>query len=83
MQKRKVYSRVLQDFKKGKRDTFRQALTNAELDNHVLSEDVNMCCEKITEAILEVANCTIPNKVVTVRPNDKPWYTDIYGRCAT
>jgi hypothetical protein len=80
IRKRKAYSRVMWDFKKANWDNFRQALTNAELDNHLLSEDVNICCENLTEAILEVAKSTIPNKVVVIRPNDKPWYTDILRR---
>jgi len=35
---------------------------------------VDQACDQLTEKLLELMDDCIPSKVVTVRPNDKPWY---------
>ena len=30
-----------------------------------------------TKKLLDIAKQTIPNKLVTVRPNDKPWFNNV------
>ena len=39
-----------------------------------MSNDVNTAAKSFTEKLLSFAHICIPNKIVTVRPNDKPWY---------
>ena len=39
-----------------------------------MSKDVNTAAKSFTEKLLSFAHICIPNKIVTVRPNDKPWY---------
>ncbi|MCG8095193.1 MAG: hypothetical protein JAZ17_16505 [Candidatus Thiodiazotropha endolucinida] len=44
-------------------------------DWSVLAEgSVNDACVKFTDVFLEFVRLCIPSKVVTVRPNDKPWF---------
>ena len=35
---------------------------------------VDQACDQLTKRLLELMDDCIPSKVVTVRPNDKPWY---------
>ena len=76
IRKQKAYPRILWDFKHTNWDNFRLALDNADLMNCITSNDVNVCCEQLTDRILSVAKDTIPNKSVIIRPNDKPWYSE-------
>ena len=39
-------------------------------------EDVDEICEKFTETFLKIARECIPTKYVTVRNNDRPWFTN-------
>ena len=39
------------------------------------ANDVDDACNKWTESFLNVACTHVPNKVVTVHPNDSPWYS--------
>ena len=39
-----------------------------------MSNDVITAAKSFTEKLLSFAHICIPNKIVTVRPNDKPWY---------
>ena len=39
-----------------------------------MSNDVNTAAKSFTEKLLSFTHICIPNKIVTVRPNDKPWY---------
>ncbi|MCG7882866.1 MAG: hypothetical protein JAY96_14895 [Candidatus Thiodiazotropha endolucinida] len=44
-------------------------------DWSILSEgSVNEACVKFTDKFLEFVKMCIPSKIVTVRPNDKPWF---------
>ena len=38
------------------------------------SDNIDEVCQKWTLVVLDCARTHIPNKVVTVRPNDSPWY---------
>ena len=39
------------------------------------TDNVDKACALWTEKVLNIARTHIPNKVVTVRPQDSPWYT--------
>lgn len=39
------------------------------------SENVDEACTKFTNKFLSMARTCIPSKLVTIRPNDKPWMT--------
>ena len=52
------------------------------LNNMILNHDwsfignniVEYACKIFTDTLLNFLNSCIPNKEVTIRPNDKPWY---------
>ena len=74
--KKSAYSRLIWDFKNTNWDSFRAALQEANLDSYLNSDNVDTCCEQLTNAILQVAKDIIPNKTVVIRPDDKPWFTE-------
>ena len=37
--------------------------------------DVDEICNTFTETLVQIARECIPSKLVTVRNNDKPWFT--------
>ena len=41
----------------------------------IRNKDIDTGVEILTEAIFEAAHKSIPNKIITVRPNDHPWIT--------
>ena len=76
--KRKIksYKRTMWDFKNANFNTFRQAIENFNWDKCFEKEDIDMATEQWTTNLLSLAKSTIPNKTVTVRPYDKPWYNN-------
>ncbi len=74
-----VYKRVMWDFSKANFDDYREQLASHEwrcFDN----DDVNDVSVAFTDELLGVASTCIPNKLVTVRTNDKPWYNSYLRR---
>ena len=67
--KRQIWKYDAADYSK-----YRQILTEADLLGTVtnMHEDVNTIAQKINSIILSAAEQSIPNKVVTIRPSDKP-----------
>ena len=41
----------------------------------IRNKDIDTDVEILTETIFEAAHISIPNKIITVRPNDHPWIT--------
>ena len=70
-----AYQRHIWQYKQGDYPGFRQALSSADWDN-CFNDDVDESCTKWTETFLNTARAFIPNKCVTIRPNDQPWYTN-------
>ena len=69
--KRKIWYYKLADYNK-----FRELLSEASLENLIQSNDnINKNIEDITDAIVSAAEKSIPNKIVTVKPNESPWIT--------
>ncbi len=38
---------------------------------------INTACDSFTDKILELLHVCIPSTLVTIRPNDKPWYNSL------
>ena len=55
---------------------FRDTLYHTNFDECFLSGDPDQACSLWTDKFLNVAKTIIPNKIVTIRPNDSPWYTN-------
>lgn len=67
---RKVFYYNLTDW-----DEYRSKLSDVDWEACFVTNDVNKVWESWLTKFLSVIACSIPNNNVTVRPNDKPWYT--------
>ena len=76
MENAKPYQRLMWDFKNADFDKFRTLLSDDDLSLLIEANDVDEACGKITEKLLTIAKACIPNKVVIVRPSDKPWFSN-------
>ena len=73
--KSKVYKRKMWNFKNANFDVYRQALNVVNWEECFVDQsDINIVANLWTSKLLSAAESSIPNKNVTVRPNDKPWY---------
>ena len=69
--KRKVWNYKLANF-----DRYREILTDFYLEEKVnQTHNINENIDCISEAIMTAAEQTVPNKIVTIRPNEHPWIT--------
>ena len=70
-----AYKRHIWEYDKADFNLFRNALTHANFDECFESSDIDIICESWTSKFLSVAKDSVPNKIVTIRPNDKAWFT--------
>ena len=71
-----AYNRLVWDYKKANVEGFQSALSNMNLNDIFSDEnDIDNCAIKWTETVLNISKKYIPNKIITVRPRDTPWYT--------
>ena len=71
------YTRIMWDFKNANFGIFRDAISCynwQELINN--ANNIDAATEAWTVQLLKIAKETIPYKLATVRPKDKPWYTN-------
>jgi hypothetical protein len=73
--KRKSYQRRMWNFKEADFDGFRKKLSESLWENCFETDDPNLICENWTSSFLEISRQYVNSKVVTVRPNDKSWYS--------
>lgn len=65
--KRKIWSFSNTDFQ-----DYQFLIKNQDWDS-LHSNDIDQTCDSITNCIINSATKTIPNKIITLRPNDPPW----------
>ena len=71
-----AYSRLVWDYKKANIQGFQAALSEMNCDEIFAdNNDIDKAADLWTEAVLNIAKQCIPNKTITVRPRDTPWYT--------
>ena len=51
-------------------------MRNTDFTECFIDNDIDATCENWTNMFMNVAKKYIPNKTVTIRPNDSPWYTN-------
>ncbi|MCG7867795.1 MAG: reverse transcriptase family protein, partial [Candidatus Thiodiazotropha taylori] len=68
--KRKIWNYARADFEK-----FREILREHDLVTQIQHTDIGTGVQQIEEAVFDAASKSIPNKTVTIRPNDHPWIT--------
>ena len=74
VEKRNCYQRKIWNYNRADYDKFRTELENHNWDNCFSSDCVETSCKQWTHDFLSIAEKCIPNKTVTIRPNDLPWY---------
>jgi hypothetical protein len=75
-QKRFAFKRFMWNFKAENFTLFHEALHTIDWGACLSINSIDLACEKFTSVFMKAAKETIPNKVVTVRPDDKPWFTN-------
>ena len=76
VKKEVAYKRIVWTYKDADFTKFRRALLDTNFDECFVPEGVDQACSKWTSKFLTTAKACIPNKIVTIRPNDSPWYTN-------
>ena len=61
-------------YDRGNYDDFRQHLSNTDWDS-LQNDDINVWVTHFTNYLLDTCKQFIPNRVVSVRPNDHRWFT--------
>ena len=73
---RSVYKRKIWLYKRADFRMFNNLISNYNWNDLFINcNSVDIACERFTDIFLDFANSCIPSKVVTIRPNDKPWMT--------
>jgi hypothetical protein len=70
------YTRLIWNYDEADFPGLQNYLTELDWNDCFLTDDVNTCATKWTEILLNAARQFIPNKLVTLRPKDKPWYNN-------
>ena len=74
IEKRHCYKRKVWYYNRCNYDDFRREINEHDCDHCFSSDNVNEACSKWTDDFMSIANKHIPNQIVTIRPNDVPWY---------
>ena len=61
-------------FNQGNYDDYRKELNETDWESCFNLNTFEDICRVWTDTLLNIAKKHIPNKVVTIRPRDKPWY---------
>ena len=72
--KEKCYARRIWYYNRADFSTFRDELNNFNWELCFQSDNIDEVCSLWTNNFLDIANRCIPNKNVTIRPDDLPWY---------
>ena len=73
--KKSSYNRRVWLYNRADFEGFRETLSNFDWNQCFLSESIHEICDNWTSTFLNIAMQFIPNKLVTIRPNDNPWYS--------
>ena len=68
----KAFLRKICLFENGDYNAFRQAVSDYDW-NTIIKEDVNLYANALTQTLINLSEQYIPNKNVTIRPQDLPW----------
>ena len=71
----RTYQQLRWDYKNANFHKFREELSNTNFEEIIEMQDINVACEGFTNEILKKAKDCIPNKLVSIKPNSKPWFT--------
>ena len=74
IKKQLSYQRTMWQFNITSFDLFRLNLEKHNWEYIFLCTDIDTTCNRFTTELRNIAKASIPNKEVTVMPNDKPWF---------
>ena len=72
--KQKAYTRRMWDYAKADFNSLRASLAIANWDACFQTDSIDQAVENWNAILMDAAYTHIPNKMVTVRPNDHPWF---------
>ena len=75
-----TYNRHIWDYEKANFEHFRNYLNSLDWETCFQYNDVDACCNEWTKRFINAAEYCIPNKNITVRIHDLPWYNS-HLRC--
>jgi hypothetical protein len=78
--RQKAYKRQIWSYKDTDFSDFRNGLRAAEWDTCFATNNVDEATQRWTDMFLHIANNTIPNKEVIIRPDSSPWYNGYLRR---
>lgn len=73
--RKKTFSRLIWNYAKANYTKFHEKLQSAPWDDCFVANNVHTAAESWTDMFLNIAGDCIPNKIVKIYPNDKPFYT--------
>ncbi|MCG8113710.1 MAG: reverse transcriptase domain-containing protein [Candidatus Thiodiazotropha taylori] len=74
-QKPQSYKRKIWTYDKGDYELLRRTITDFDWQT-LKSNDINVYAENVTSNIIGLCEKSIPNKVITIRPSDPPWFNN-------
>ena len=74
---KKAYKRDIWLYRQADFQTFNNDIANIDWQIFLFNDhnDINIACDRFNSKYSELAQKNIPRKSVTIRPNDKPWFT--------
>ena len=75
-----AYQRLMWEFNNGNYAAYRDELSSTDWESCFSSDNIDVICVKWTDKLLKIAKKHIPNKLVTIRPRDKPWFNGFLRR---
>ena len=70
-----AFKRHVWDYKQSNVEEFQNELCNFNWDLCFSNDDVNLICRTWTDSFMDIAKKCIPNRIITVRPCDRDFYT--------
>ena len=68
------------DFKYADLELYREAIHQCNSDECFNEKNIDVAIEMRFNKVVKVAKSIIPNRTMTIKPNDKPWYNNMLGR---
>ncbi len=75
-----IYKRRIWLYDRGNFNTYRDILNNHNWDDLIQPDNIETTIKSLTDKITDAASKSIPNKLVTIRPNDIPWFNNSLRR---
>ena len=74
--KEEAYTRHVWQYKEADFNQYRNALQETDFNACFESNNIDVVCQSWSQTLLDCARANVPNKTVTIRPNDTPWYNN-------